>query len=105
MRLVDSDRTRSEPATWLTSDPDEILAWAVTRNARPVLIPHSRHPLELGQVSLLFPGEDPRLVCHDISWRQWFELFETQRLCFVCRRREPDGSVSRDFQLQPRPVG
>lgn len=83
-------------------DHAEIVAWAEARNAVPIVIAQSRHPIELARLSLLFPGEDPGVIFEPVEWHRWFALFEDRDLSFVCRDREPDGTLSREFRLARR---
>lgn len=96
------DQPRGRGLADMLIEHDEIVAWAETRNATPIVIAQSRHPHEFARLSLRFPDEEPGALYEPVEWHRWFALFEDRGLSFVCRDREPDGSLSREFRLARR---
>jgi hypothetical protein len=71
--------------TVVTTDHEEIRAWADARGARPVQV------LGSGDVVLDLPQIDMSELARPVDWDEWFEAFETWKLAFLYQSRRADG--------------
>src|SRR5690606_20573122 len=69
------DQPRGRGLADMLIEHDEIVAWAETRNATPIVIAQSRHPHEFARLSLRFPDEEPGALYEPVEWHRWFALF------------------------------
>lgn len=73
-----------------TTDHDEIRHWAEERGGRPAAVESTGSADDPGILRIAFPdrpaGDDDNLA--EISWDEWFDAFETNRLALVY---DPDG--------------
>ena len=82
------------PVQRATTDRRTIEQWAKHHNATPAELPPARHDSEPAMLSFLMPGQE-RGELLDISWDQFFAVFQLQDLAFVYSEntsREPAGS-------------
>jgi hypothetical protein len=82
----------------MTSDHDEIRAWADARNATPAT--EEGTGTQYAVLRFRFPQSWPENL-RQIDWPTWFEAFDNLRLRFTYLV-PADGSTSDEFQLQPR---
>jgi hypothetical protein len=80
-------RTPSLPSeTVVTTDHDEIKAWADAHGARPVQV------LGSGDVVLDLPQIEMHEITRPVDWDAWFDAFETWKLAFLYQSRRADGT-------------
>jgi hypothetical protein len=79
-----------------TTDHDTIRAWAEARKGRPSVIrtDGNDHAKEGGGV-LRFDFGDKEEAFEEISWDEFFRIFDDSRLAFLYQEKTSDGSVSR----------
>jgi hypothetical protein len=73
-----------------TTDHDTIRNWAEEREGHPAVI----RTQEEGGVLRIDFGE-PEDDFEEISWEEFFEIFEDARLCFLYQEETTDGGPSR----------
>jgi hypothetical protein len=83
-----------------TTDHATIRRWADTRGGRPASVKGTGH----GEAGVLRIDFEPELAegLELISWDDFFEKFETERLGFLHQDRTADGSVSRFHKFVER---
>ena len=81
--------------TKVTTDRDEISRWAKERNGRPVSVSHD--PLNPNgsriQIDFLYDKYDDN-VCQ-ISWEEFFDVFDREELALVYQTETEGGRLSR----------
>jgi hypothetical protein len=77
----------------VTTDHKKIRKWAEERGGRPATVAGTAAEDEVGVLRLDFEPEDEEL--EPISWDEFFEKFERERLAFLYQDKTADGSVSR----------
>ena len=73
-----------------TQDHDEIRHWAEARNGRPTRVKGAD---EGGILRIDFGERDDQL--EPISWEEFFQIFDHNRLFFLHQDKVADGSLSR----------
>jgi hypothetical protein len=80
-----------------TTDHDTIRGWAEARGGRPARVTGT----EPGGVLRIDFGE-PEEGLEEITWEEFFEVFEDRELAFLHQDKTGDGSVSRFSKLVSR---
>jgi glutathione synthase/RimK-type ligase-like ATP-grasp enzyme len=87
-----------------TTDHDEIRRWAEERGGKPAVVKSTHDKNGGGILRLEFPGaphpHDENL--EEISWDEFFEKFDRQKLAFLYQDKTADGKVSRFFKFVSR---
>jgi hypothetical protein len=76
-----------------TTDHNAIRKWAEERGAKPTSVAGTGKKDEVGVLRLDFDPKDKEL--NEISWADFFEKFEKEKLAFLHQDKTADGSVSR----------
>lgn len=82
----------SEPKA--TTDHQEIRSWVEERGGKPAAVKGTGSGDDPGVLRIDFPdytGEEP---LRQISWEQFFEKFEKERLAFLCQEDTKAPSVN-----------
>ncbi|MBF6327821.1 hypothetical protein [Nocardia transvalensis] len=95
-----SDQVRPG-STLVTTDHGEIRSWAEHRGARPAVVDSPEQDAQIDVLRFDFPGfrEDG---LREVSWAEWFRIFEERELRFRCEQSTPDGGISSFFRLESR---
>lgn len=85
-----------------TTSLEDIKKWAIAKNGKPVRVKDSRFGLAVGVISIYFPGfyNENNLV--EISWEEWYDIFNLQKLEFLYRDHVIAGQKIAFFQLVNR---
>ena len=87
-----------------TRDHDEIRRWAEERGGRPAAVASTETDDQTGIIRLEFPGapnaNDSAL--EEISWDEWFDKFDENRLAFLYQSEKANGEDSTFFKLVSR---
>jgi hypothetical protein len=84
-----------------TTDHDTIRAWAEERGGRPATVKGTESGGEdAGVLRIDFQDPDDRL--EEISWDDWFEKFDDQKLAFLYQDEKKSGETSTFFKLVKR---
>jgi hypothetical protein len=91
-----------------TTDHDEIRQWAEERGGVPVTVAGTAKGKkgksgEAGILRLDFEPRDEGL--EEISWEEFFEKFDKEKLAFLYQEETSDGSTSRFHKFVNRPSG
>lgn len=84
-----------------TTDHDEIKSWVEKRDGYPARIKISKeknqNPEEAGILRIGFEKENDSL--EEISWDEFFEIFDNGHLVFLYQNKTESGGQSRYFKL------
>jgi hypothetical protein len=88
-------RTQSSSQDQPTRDHDFIRRWAEERGGKPAMVEGT----QILRVNFDEPGgdDDDRLV--EVSWEEFFEVFDDSDLWFLCSERTSGGQTSRFFKF------
>ena len=86
-----------------TTDHDEIRRWAEARDGRPATVTGTESSGEdAGILRIDFPGGAGEESLEPISWDEWFQKFEENRLAFLYQDEKASGEDSTFFKLVRR---
>lgn len=85
----------------VTTDHETIRKWAEARGGKPAAV-KATHDGEGAILRIYFPkaGEEPSL--EEISWDEFFKIFEDRKLAFLYQDETKDGKISRFFKFIER---
>jgi hypothetical protein len=86
------------PEATPTTNHDEIRRWAEERGARPAIIRTGQGPD--GILRFDFGDDDARL--EEVSWDEFFRVFDDNRLALPCQEQIVSGQQSRFFRFVER---
>lgn len=84
-----------------TTDHDEIRAWAEARDAKPASVSDTGSGDDPGVIRLNFPGYDEDDL-EEISWDDFFEKFEENKLALLYQEETAGGERSNFNKLVSR---
>jgi hypothetical protein len=85
-----------------TTDHDEIRRWVEERGGRPARVKGTGSDGDPGILRIDFPGRGDDESLEEISWDEWFEAFESNRLAFLYQEETKEGEESRFSKLVSR---
>jgi hypothetical protein len=85
-----------------TIDHDEIRAWIEARNGTPATVSSTSDDDEPGILRVLFQEQESGKSLEKISWEDFFEKFEEEKLAFLYQDETKDGRTSRFFKFVQR---
>lgn len=81
-----------------TTDHVSIREWAEAREGKPAVVESTHKEEGSGLLRINFPGyKEDNLK--EISWREFFEIFDKNDLQFLYQEETKDGSESRFFKF------
>lgn len=83
-----------------TTDHDTIRRWAEERGGVPAVVRGTEDDEGEGILRIDFAEPDDSL--EEISWEEFFEVFEDRELAFLYQEETGDGNESRFFKLVNR---
>jgi hypothetical protein len=97
-RTSTAEKTNRSPKSGLsktTTDHTQIQRWAEARNATPVRVKRTgRSKDDLGIIRLDFPGYSGAESLEPVSWDEFFEAFDENRLAFIYQEKTASGRRS-----------
>jgi ferritin-like metal-binding protein YciE len=78
-------KASSNGGSSVTTDHDEIRQWAEARGASPACVRGTGGKGDTGMIRLDFPGYSGGKSLQKISWDEWFEKFDGQKLALLHR--------------------
>lgn len=84
-----------------TTDLKEIKKWAEERKGKPSKV-KGVGGKDDGIIRINFPGYSGEDTLEDISWDEWYEIFNDRKLAFLYQDKTADGKESRFFKLVER---
>ncbi|MEA2362932.1 MAG: hypothetical protein QOD71_2077 [Thermoleophilaceae bacterium] len=94
--------TQSKSRT--TTDHDEIRRWVEEHGGKPAIV----RGTEDGDGAVLridFPGGAGEESLEQVSWDEWFRIFDERGLAFLYQEQKADGDDSTFFKLVRRDEG
>ena len=85
-----------------TTDHDEIRRWAEAREGTPAGVKGTGGGDDPGILRIDLPGGAGDESFEHMSWDEWFEKFEEQRLAAILQERKADGEPSTFVKLVSR---
>jgi hypothetical protein len=82
----------SPGATRTTTDHSVIREWVEDRGGRPARVRETRGTGEAGMLRVDFPGHFSDETLEHITWDEWFEEFEENRLAFLYQEATAGGA-------------
>ncbi|MCL5958025.1 MAG: hypothetical protein M1358_01705 [Chloroflexi bacterium] len=82
-----------------TRNHEVIRHWAEGRDAAPVVVAGSEHQGYPGALTFSFPYAGGAEL-QQVSWEDWFKLFDDHGLTFVYQETTEDGLLSDFFQFE-----
>ncbi|WP_247236666.1 hypothetical protein [Telluribacter sp. SYSU D00476] len=83
-----------------TTDLKEIQQWAEQRQGKPAKVKGAGNTDEgEGLIRIDFPGYSGGDSLEEISWEEWYEIFQKNGLAFLYQEETKDGDESRFFKL------
>lgn len=85
-----------------TTDHDEIRKWVESNNGKPASVKGTGDGDEAGVLRIDFPGGAGKESLEHISWDDWFEKFDENKLAFLYQSKKASGEDSTFFKLVNR---
>lgn len=85
-----------------TTDHEEIRTWAEARGGEPAAVAPTGGGEDPGILRIKFPGYGSDANLERISWDDWFEKFEDERLALVYQETTSEGDQSTFNKLVSR---
>ncbi|MGN7251495.1 MULTISPECIES: hypothetical protein [unclassified Arthrobacter] len=85
-----------------TTDHDEIRKWVESNKGKPASVKDTGGGDDPGILRIDFPGGAGEDSLEHISWEEWFDKFEENRLAFLYQSEKASGEASTFFRLVRR---
>ena len=85
-----------------TTDHQEIQRWVEQRRGRPARVKDTGRNGDPGILRIDYPGRGDNESLEEISWEEWFDAFESNRLAFLYQEETKEGDESRFSKLISR---
>jgi hypothetical protein len=85
-----------------TTDHDEIRKWVEARGGVPATVRSTGRKDEPGVLRIQFQEQESGDSLEEISWDDFFEKFEEQKLAFLYQDETKQGKTSRFFKFVNR---
>lgn len=84
------------------TDHAAIRRWAEERGGRPAMVAATHRGEADGILRIDFEGAGDAPGLEIVSWEEFFEAFEANRLAFLCQDETSSGGTSRFFRFVER---
>lgn len=84
-----------------TTDLEEIKKWTAERDGKPGKVKTGAGK-DSGILRIDFPGYSGEDSLEEISWDEWYKIFNKNKLAFLYQDKTADGKESRFFKLVER---
>lgn len=85
-----------------TTDHNEIKKWVGDRGGYPARVKGTNKEGGAGVLRIDYPGFAGEETLEPISWSEFFDGFESNKLAFLYQEESPDGAESRFSKLVDR---
>jgi hypothetical protein len=85
-----------------TTDHEEIRRWVEERGGKPACVKGTGSKGNPGMLRIDYPGYSGEETLQEISWDEFFEAFEANRLAFLYQEETRSGAESRFSKLISR---
>jgi hypothetical protein len=83
-----------------TTDLNKIKRWAEERDGKPAIVKGTEGGKQGGGVLRIdFPGYTGQDTLEEVSWDEWYKVFQSRDLEFLYQDKTADGNESRFFKL------
>lgn len=82
-----------------TTDHDTIRKWVEERGGMPATVTATKQDDEAGLLRIDFPGYSGEETLEKISWDQFFDKFDEEKLQFLYQDQTDEGETSRFCKL------
>ena len=82
----------------ITKDHDEVRNWTEKRGGRPAVVNTGKTDKKNGIIRFNFPGFQNKNL-EDITWDEFFEIFDKNDLALLYQDKTKDGKESRFFKF------
>jgi len=86
---------------YYTTDHFIIQDWAEYRYGHPARIKNFEDVFYHGGLVVHFEDDEPDLDIEDISWEEFFHIFDDNNMVFMFSRNKPSGNLSYFYRLVP----
>lgn len=100
-----SSKSRSSGNSKTTTNHQEIRAWVEERDGQPACVKGTGGKGDTGLLRIDFPGRGDDTKLKSISWEEFFEKFDEQKLAMVYQDQTRGGEMSRFSKLVKRSSG
>ena len=83
-----------EATSKTTTNHDEIRRWVEERGGRPVHVKQAARDGDVGILRIDFPGYDGDDTLEPITWEQFFDKFDKEKLAFLYQEVTASGETS-----------
>ncbi|WP_266079595.1 hypothetical protein [Haladaptatus caseinilyticus] len=87
----------------VTTDHQTIKQWVDEHDGSPVAVETTANGISIPRLQFPDSTDDPDNVT-SISWREWFETFDSGDFAFVYRKGTKDENVNQSYKLVDRKV-
>jgi hypothetical protein len=94
-----ADRPERAGRSLVTTSHDVIQKWADGRGAVPATVEGTEHGGRPGVLRLRFPNSRSKQLV-ELSWDEWFSVFDDRGLNFIYQEKRADGRTSSFFRLE-----
>lgn len=101
-RKTSSSHAEHDHSSHATTDHEQIRAWAEERKAKPSCVKGTGGKHDTGLLRLNFPGFSGEDSLQEITWDEFFEKFEEQKLALVYQQETAAGKKSNFNKLVSR---
>lgn len=85
-----------------TTDLKDIKKWAEERDGKPAKVKGVGKESDNGIIRIDFPGYSGEDSLEEISWDDWYKIFQDRKLAFLYQDETSGGKESRFFKLVNR---
>lgn len=86
---------------YYTTDHFIIQDWAEYRYGHPARMKNLESDFYHGGLVLHFEDDEPEIDVEDISWEEFFHIFDDNNMVFMFSRNKPSGNLSYFYRLVP----
>jgi hypothetical protein len=88
-----------------TTDHDEIRSWVEERGGKPARVKGTEKRNSVGLLRIDYPGFSGEDTLESITWEEFFQGFDDNKLAFLYQDETKDGKESRFSKLIERDTG
>jgi hypothetical protein len=92
----------SQASSQTTTNHNEIRKWVEERGGHPAKVKGTEKSKSSGVLRIDYPGYSGEDRLEEISWEEFFEGFEQNKLAFLYQEKTSDGELSRFSKLVDR---
>ena len=82
-----------------TTDHEKIKEWVEQRQGKPSVVKSTYKPESNGILQINFPDYRGKSTLEDISWEEFFTIFDKRELSFVYQEKTAKGEPSHFFKF------